>query len=415
MFQTQTVLDTQLAERQVREQFDRIDEICEKNTEKTMRAFWNHRVSQEMLQGTTGYGHDDRARDTLDAIWAEIFGAQDALVRHHFSSGTHTLATVLYAVLRPGDTMLTVSGRPYDTLLQTIGLSKDQPENAGSLIDFGIRYREISLRNDFSPDLEAIDRTLHEDGSIKMVYVQRSRGYTTRPALTIEQIESIVKTVNKRAVVMVDNCYGEFTETREPTDVGADLCAGSLIKNAGGGLALTGGYITGRRDLVELCAYRMTAVGLGKDCFPTLDQMRPMMQGLFMAPHTTAQALKCAVLAAKLFENAGFETAPKWDAKRSDIVQTLTFRDPKKLIRFCQGIQKGSPVDSYVYPEPYREDGYDDEVIMAAGTFVSGASVEISADGPLREPFVGYLQGGLTYHSGKLAIMTAYEEMRKED
>ena len=413
MFSSQTVSAASKAEEQVQEQFHEIDAICEKNTEKVMKAFWDHRVSQEMLYGTTGYGHDDRARDTLDAMWAQVFGAEDALVRHHFSSGTNTLATALYAVLRPGDTMLTVSGRPYDTLLQTIGLSKDQPKNAGSLKDFGIEYKEINLKDDYTPDYDAIDRELNADPSVKMVYVQRSRGYTTRPALTIDMIAQIVKAVNKRAIVMVDNCYGEFTETREPTDVGADLCAGSLIKNAGGGIALTGGYIAGRKDLVELAAYRMTAVGLGKDCFPTLDQMRPMMQGFFMAPHTTAQALKCAVLAAKMFENAGLETSPAWNANRSDIVQTVTFRDPGKLVRFCQGIQKGSPVDSYVYPEPYKEDGYDDQVIMAAGTFVSGASVEISADGPMREPYVGYLQGGLTYHSGKLAIMTAYEEMMK--
>ena len=414
MFSLMTRTAAALAEEQVREQFRIIDEICEQNTSKVMQAFWDHRVSQEMLYGTTGYGHDDRSRDTLDNMWAQVFGSEDALVRHHFSSGTQTLATALYAVLRPGDTMLTVTGRPYDTLLQTIGLSKDQPKNAGSLMDFGVNYKEINLKSDFTPDYAAIDRALQEDHTVKMVYIQRSRGYTTRPALTIDMIEQIVKTVNKRAIVMVDNCYGEFTETKEPTAVGADLCAGSLIKNAGGGIALTGGYIAGRKDLVELAAYRLTAVGLGKDCSPSLDQMRPMMQGFFMAPHTTAQALKCAVFAAKLFENAGFDTSPSFDAKRSDIVQTLTFRDPKKLVRFCQGIQKGSPVDSYVYPEPYREDGYDDDVIMAAGTFVSGASVEISADGPMREPYVGYLQGGLTYYSGKLAIMTAYEEMMKE-
>lgn len=414
MFTEQTRIAAEIAEKQVESRFRILEEIAEKNTERVMRAFWENRVSQEMLHGTTGYGHDDKARDTLDAMWAQIFGAEDAIVRHHFSSGTNTLATALYAVLRPGDTMLTVTGRPYDTLLQTIGLSKDQPVNAGSLKDFGIDYAEIKLKADYTPDYDAIDEALKRNPAVKMVYIQRSRGYTTRPALTIDMIAKIVKTVNKRAIVMVDNCYGEFTETREPTHVGADLCAGSLIKNAGGGIALTGGYIAGRKDLVELAAYRMTAVGLGKDCSPSLDQMRPMMQGLFMAPHTTLQAMKCAVFAAKLFENAGLETSPASDAERSDIVQTVTFRDPQKLIRFCQGIQKGSPIDSYVYPEPYREDGYDDEVIMAAGTFVSGASVEISADGPMREPYVGYLQGGLTYHSGKLAIMTAYEEMMKE-
>lgn len=412
MFTLDTRLATETAENQVQEQFRKIERIEEKNTQKVMEAFWDHRVSQATLYGTTGYGHDDKARDTLDAIWAQVLGAEDALVRHNFSSGTNTLATALFAVLRPGDTMLAVTGRPYDTLLQTIGLS-GAPGN-GSLADFGVKYEEINLLEDFSPNYDAIDTALNKDSSIKMVYVQRSRGYTTRPALTIDMIEKIVQVVKKRAIVMVDNCYGEFTETREPTDVGADLIAGSMIKNAGGGIALTGGYIAGRKDLVEKAAYRLTAVGLGKDCTPSLDQMRPLTMGLFLAPHTVAEAMKCAVFAAKLFENAGFETSPAFDAKRSDIVQTVTFRDPKKLIRFCQGIQKGSPVDSYVYPEPYLEDGYDDQVIMAAGTFVSGASIEISADGPMREPFVGYLQGGLTYSSGKLAIMSAYEEMTKE-
>ncbi len=411
MFTSETRIAAEQAEQAIQEQFALIDKISEKNTEKVMQAFWDHRVSQETLYGSTGYGHDDKARDTLDSIWAQIFGAEDALVRHNFSSGTNTLATALYAVLRPGDTMLTVTGIPYDTLLQTIGLTGTSGN--GSLADFGVKYRQIDLLEDFSPDYNTIDKVLQEDKTIKMVYIQRSRGYTTRPALTIAMIEKIVQTVNKRAIVMVDNCYGEFTELQEPTNVGADLCAGSLIKNAGGGIALTGGYITGRKDLVELAAYRLTAVGLGKDCTPTLDQMRPMLQGLFYAPHTTAQALKCAVFAAKLFENAGFETSPSFNEKRSDIVQTLTFHDAEKLIRFCQGIQKGSPIDAYVAPVPYAEDGYDDQVIMAAGTFVSGASVEISADGPMREPYVGYLQGGLTYPSGKIAILTAYEEMMK--
>ncbi len=412
MFTLDTRLAAELAENQVQKQFREIEKIEEKNTQKVMQAFWDHRVSQASLYGTTGYGHDDRARDTLDAMWAQVLGAEDALVRHNFSSGTNTLATALFAVLRPGDTMFAVTGRPYDTLLQTIGLSGTAGN--GSLADFGIKYRDINLLQDFSPDYEGIDTVLKSDPSVTMVYVQRSRGYTTRPALTIDMIKKIVEVVNKRAIVMVDNCYGEFTELQEPTEVGADLIAGSMIKNAGGGIALTGGYIAGRKDLVEKAAFRLTAVGLGKDCTPSLDQMRPLTMGLFYAPHTVAEAMKCAVFAAKLFENSGFETAPSFDAKRSDIVQTVTFRDPKKLVRFCQGIQKGSPVDSYVYPEPYLEDGYDDQVIMAAGTFVSGASIEISADGPMREPFVGYLQGGLTYPSGKMAIMTAYEEMMKE-
>lgn len=412
MFTLETKLAAETAEQQIQEQFRNIEALEEKNTQKVMQAFWDHRVSQATLYGTTGYGHDDKARDTLDAIWAQIFEAEDALVRHNFSSGTNTLATALFSVLRPDDTMLAVTGRPYDTLLQTIGLSGTAGN--GSLADFGVKYKEINLLEDYSPDYDAIDRALQVDSSIKMVYIQRSRGYTTRPALTIDTIEKIIKTVNKRAIVMVDNCYGEFTEDREPTQVGADLIAGSMIKNAGGGIALTGGYIAGRKDLVEKAAFRLTAVGLGKDCTPTLDQMRPLLMGLFMAPHTVAQAMKCAVFAAKLFGNAGFETSPAFDAKRSDIVQTVTFRDPNKLVRFCQGIQKGSPVDSFVYPEPYLEDGYDDQVIMAAGTFVSGASIEISADGPMRDPFVGYLQGGLTYSSGKMAIMSAYEEMMKD-
>lgn len=413
MFSQSILSAAETAQRQVREQFETIDKIAEYNTQKVLQAFWDHRVSQEMLHGTTGYGHDDRARDTLDAMWAQIFGCEDALVRQNFTSGTHTLATGLFAVLRPGDTLLTVTDAPYDTLSQTVGLT-GTPGN-GSLTDFGIRYRQIDLQSDFTPDFAAIDTALNEDPGIKMVYIQRSRGYTLRPALTVDTIAEIVRTVRKRAIVMVDNCYGEFTETREPTDVGADLVAGSLIKNAGGGIAQTGGYLAGRADLIEKAAYRLTAVGLGKDCTPTLDQMRPMMQGLFFAPHTTAQALKCAVFAARLFENAGYDTSPAFDAPRSDIVQTVTFRDPERLVAFCRGIQKGAPIDSFVTPIPYAEDGYEDQVVMAAGSFTSGASIEISADGPLREPYVGYLQGGLTWESGKIAVMTALEALMKEE
>ena len=410
IFQTETLQAALAAEQAVEKCFRDIDRISQYNTQKVLEAFWDHRVSEAMLHGTTGYGYDDKGRDTLDSIYAQIFGAEDALVRHHFISGTHTLSTALFGVLRPGDILLSATGTPYDTLAETIGLTGTSGN--GSLADYGIRYQQLELTEN-GVNLSAVDHALRNDPAIKMVFVQRSRGYTCRPALSMKQIGEICKIVAGRAIVMVDNCYGEFTEEKEPTQMGADLIAGSLIKNPGGGLARTGGYIAGRKDLVEKAAYRLTAVGIGKECGASLDELRLMYQGLFLAPHTVAQAMKTAVFAAQLFQNAGYEVSPLPEAPRYDLIQQLTFHDPEVMKAFCRGIQKGSPVDSYVTPEAWDMPGYEDQVIMAAGTFVSGASIELSADGPMRPPYTAYMQGGLTYASGKLALMVAYEEMKK--
>lgn len=394
--------------------FQEIDRICQANTERVLRAFNNNKVSEAMLHGTTGYGYDDRGRDVLDNIFAEVFEAEDALVRHTFVSGTHTLSTALFGVLRPGDTILSVTGQPYDTLCETFGIT-GKPGN-GSLKDFGVKYKEIDLNDDGSPQIELMKEMIRQDESIKLVFMQRSRGYTSRKTLSIEDIESVV--VNAKSVrdviVFTDNCYGEFVREKEPTAVGVDLMAGSLIKNPGGGLARTGGYICGRKDLVELCAYRLTAVGIGKECGATLDELRVMFQGFFTAPHTVAQALKTAVYAAKKLEELGFEVSPHFDERREDIIQTVTFGNPDDLLAFCKGIQHGSPVDSFVTPEPWAMPGYDCDVIMAAGGFISGASIELSADAPVRPPYIAYMQGGLTFESGKIAVDTALKYIARK-
>jgi len=387
--------------------FENIDRVCQINTERVLASFKNNRVSEAMLHGTTGYGYDDRGRDVLDAVFAEVFGAEDALVRHTFVSGTHTLSTALFGVLRPGDTILSVTGQPYDTLCETFGIT-GQAGN-GSLKDFGVNYKEIDLDENGCPKIELMKKMIEEDKSIKLVFMQRSRGYTARKTLTIEEIESVVKAAKsvRDVIVFTDNCYGEFVREKEPTAVGVDLMAGSLIKNPGGGLARTGGYICGRKDLVELCAYRLTAVGIGKECGATLDELRVMFQGFFMAPHIVAQALKTAVYAAKKMADAGFTVSPLADEQREDIIQTVTFGNEEDLLAFCRGIQHGSPVDSFVTPEPWAMPGYDCDVVMAAGGFISGSSIELSADAPVKDPYIAYMQGGLTFESGKVAVDTA--------
>jgi len=387
--------------------FENIDRVCQINTERVLASFKNNRVSEAMLHGTTGYGYDDSGRDVLDAVFAEVFGAEDALVRHTFVSGTHTLSTALFGVLRPGDTILSVTGQPYDTLCETFGIT-GQAGN-GSLKDFGVNYKEIDLDENGSPKIELMKKMIEEDKSIKLVFMQRSRGYTARKTLTIEEIESVVKAAKsvRDVIVFTDNCYGEFVREKEPTAVGVDLMAGSLIKNPGGGLARTGGYICGRKDLVELCAYRLTAVGIGKECGATLDELRVMFQGFFMAPHIVAQALKTAVYAAKKMADAGFTVSPLADEQREDIIQTVTFGNEEDLLAFCRGIQHGSPVDSFVTPEPWAMPGYDCDVVMAAGGFISGSSIELSADAPVKDPYIAYMQGGLTFESGKVAVDTA--------
>ncbi len=387
--------------------FENIDRICQINTERVLASFKNNKVSEAMLHGTTGYGYDDRGRDVLDAVFAEVFGAEDALVRHTFVSGTHTLSTALFGVLRPGDTILSVTGQPYDTLCETFGIT-GEPGN-GSLKDFGVNYKEIDLDENGCPKIELMKKMIEEDKSIKLVFMQRSRGYTARKTLTIEEIESVVKAAKsiRDVIIFTDNCYGEFVREKEPTAVGVDLMAGSLIKNPGGGLARTGGYICGRKDLVELCAYRLTAVGIGKECGATLDELRVMFQGFFMAPHIVAQALKTAVYAAQKMADAGFTVSPLADEQREDIIQTVTFGNAEDLLAFCRGIQHGSPVDSFVTPEPWAMPGYDCDVVMAAGGFISGSSIELSADAPVKEPYIAYMQGGLTFESGKVAVDTA--------
>lgn len=397
-----------IALKKASEQFKKIDEITEYNQLKVLSAFINNGVSESHFVSTTGYGYGDRGRDTLDKIWAEVFGAEDALVRHNFTCGTHTLATALFGVLRPGDKMLSVTGTPYDTIHNVIGISGS---GMGSLKEFGVAYDEVSLKDD-RLDYEAIEKAVDE--SVTMVYIQRSRGYELRPSLLIEEIERVVKIAKKKnpsVIVMVDNCYGEFVQKKEPCDVGADLCAGSLIKNAGGGIASTGGYIAGRHDLVEKCAYRLTTPGLGKEVGATLGHNRELYMGLFYAPHTVGEALKSAVYISALFSDFGFKTTPAYDAERGDIVQSLGLENEERLVAFCKGIQSGSPIDSYLSPEPWDMPGYDSKVVMAAGAFTMGSSIELSADAPIREPFYAWIQGGLTFHSAKICAMLAAQQM----
>ncbi len=389
-------------------QFEKIEDIAEYNQQKVISAFIKHGVSESHFVPTTGYGYGDRGRETLDKIWADVFGAEDALVRHNFTCGTHTLATALFGVLRPGDKMLCVTGTPYDTIHNVIGIKGSE---MGSLKDFGVAYDEIPLK-DGRLYYDAIEAAVDE--SVTMVYIQRSRGYELRPSLVISEIEKLVKIAkakNPNVIVMVDNCYGEFVEKLEPTNVGADLIAGSLIKNAGGGIATTGGYIAGRHDLVEKCAYRLTTPGLGKEVGATLGMNRELYMGLFYAPHTVGEALKSAIYIAALFGGFGYKTTPAFDAERGDIVQSLGLENPESLVAFCQGIQSGSPIDSFVSPEPWDMPGYESQVVMAAGAFTMGSSIELSADAPIREPYYAWIQGGLTFHSAKLCAMLAAQKM----
>ena len=398
------------AEKAISDKFKELEEISEINQLKVMRAFSDNRVSERHFMPTTGYGYDDDGRDTLDKIYAQVFGAEDALVRHNWVNGSHTLATMLYGVLRPGDTLLAITGKPYDTLEEVIGIAGK--EGNGSLKDFGINYEQIDLV-DGEIDYNSVKRSL-QSKKIRAVMIQRSKGYGWRPTYSAEkigEIVSFVKDISPETICMVDNCYGEFADIKEPTDFGADLIAGSLIKNPGGGIAPTGGYIAGRRDLIELCSYRMTCVGIGRECGATLGFNRQAYQGLFMAPHTVLQAMKAATLCASVFSILGYETDPKPHDGRHDIIQSVKFGDKDKMIAFIQGIQKGAPVDSFVVPEPWDMPGYQDQVIMAAGAFVQGSSIELSADAPLREPYIAYMQGGLTYESAKLGITVAVDNI----
>ncbi len=390
--------------------FERIEDISRYNQHKMLAAFINNGVSEMHLGASTGYGYGDAGRDKLEAVFAEAVGAEDSLIRHNFVSGTHTLTVMLFGILRPGDSMLCLTGRPYDTLIGVLGI--DGPTE-GSLADFGVGYNQVELDDKGEPDIEAIKTALRSK-HYKVAYIQRSRGYSLRPSLTVEKIGELCRAVKESSpdtLILVDNCYGEFVEKREPLSVGADLIAGSLIKNPGGGIAPTGGYIAGRRDLVELCGYRLTAPGVGKEVGASLGHNRELYMGLFAAPHTVGEALKSAVFAAALFGLLGYEATPAFDAERADIIESVLLRTPEALVAFCQGMQKGAPVDSFVVPEPSPMPGYDDKVIMAAGTFTLGASIELSADAPLREPFAAWLQGGLNFASAQAGILLAAQSM----
>ena len=397
------------AERALVAQFQHIDEVAFLNTQKVMDAFRTHRVSDSCFQSTSGYGYDDRGREVLEEVWADVMGAEAAVVRQTIISGTHALSIGLFGILRPGDVMYSVAGKPYDTLEEVIGIS-GTPGN-GSLRDFGVDYEQTDLNPDGTFNFDEIEDKLRALGArAKMVFVQRSKGYLNRKTLSVDEIGELVKfvkNISPETYVVVDNCYGEFVETKEPCAVGADLVIGSLIKNPGGGMAETGGYLAGTRRAVELVSYRMTSVGIGAEAGATLGQNKSMFKGLFYAPHTTAQALKTAHLAAYMFEKLGYVVEPRWDEERHDIIQSVIMGSAEGLCAFCRGIQAGSPVDAFVTPEPWAMPGYGDQVIMAAGTFVQGSSIELSADGPLRAPYTAFFQGGLTYESGRIGIMSA--------
>ncbi len=401
------------AQERIKGRFKDIDAVAEVNTRRVMEAFQDNRVAEACFAGTTGYGYDDLGRETLDKIYAQLFGTEAALVRIGFVNGTHALCAAMFALVKPGDTILAATGIPYDTLRTAIGINGAQH---GSLKFYGVDYAQVDMTAAGEPDYEAIAKAA-SDPKVSAVMVQRSRGYEDRKALSVEEIGRIcrcVKEVNPAAKIMVDNCYGEFTDTLEPSHVGADIIAGSLIKNPGGGLAPTGGYIAGTRELVDRAAMRLTTPGIGGECGSTLGNNRLLFQGLFMAPHVVAQALKTAVFCAAMMEELGLESSPGVEEKRSDIIQMVKLGSPENMKRFCLGIQAGAPVDSYVTPEPWPMPGYDCPVIMAAGSFVQGSYVKLSADGPIREPYTVYMQGGLTYESGKLGIMMAVSAMLED-
>lgn len=396
-------------EAQLADKFRQIDKIAAKNTQKVMAAFQDNRVSEACFAGTTGYGYDDLGREVLDKVYAQVFRTESALVRIGFVNGTHALSAALFAMLKPGDTLLSVTGLPYDTLRNAIGIEGDCH---GSLKFYGINYKQVDLKNG-EPDLDAI-KTAVSESSVSAVLIQRSRGYENRKALSAEEIGEIcaaIRSVSPLVKIMVDNCYGEFTGEHEPTEYGVDLMAGSLIKNPGGGLAPTGGYIVGKKELVDNAAMRLTTPGIGGECGATMGNSRLLFQGLFMAPHIVAQAVKTAVFCSAMMKAIGFESSPAPEDDRNDIIQMVTLKDPENMKKFCRGIQEGAPVDSYVTPEPWQMPGYNVPVIMAAGAFIQGSSIELSADGPMREPYTLYVQGGITYESGKLGIMMAVSEM----
>lgn len=399
-------------EKEIEPIFKRIEKICQINSKKVLTAFQECNLQEAHLNSSTGYGIDEPGRNKIEEIYSHIFKAEDSLVRTQLISGTHALAVTLSALLRPGDTMLSITGEPYDTLQTVIGIGKE--ESNSSLKSFGIKYEQIDLvENEFNlPKIQ--ERLAKKD--IKLVEIQRSRGYSTRKSLNIEKIEEAIKAirdVNKEVIIMVDNCYGEFVQEKEPIEVGADVAVGSLMKNLGAGIATSGAYIVGKKELIELCAERLTSPGIGKEIGPSLNQNPLLIKGLFFAPSVVASSVKTAVFASRILEKLGYQVDPKYDELRADIVQTISLGTEENLVKFCQGIQMGSPIDSNVIPFPSEMGGYEDKVIMAAGTFTQGSTIELSCDGPIREPFIAYMQGGLTYEYGKLGVLKAIEHMKK--
>ena len=405
----ETINLIQKCEAEVQDEFEKINEICEYNSLKVLKAFHDNNLSEVHFGETTGYGYDDIGRDVIERIYSQIFGVEDSLVRGQFISASHALNVTLFGLLRPNDTLLSICGKPYDTLDEVIGIK----ENPSSLKSFGIKYEQIDLENnDFNYE-EITKRVSKND--IKVIEIQRSRGYSLRKSITLDKIEKVIKEirkVNNTAIIMIDNCYGEFTNKIEPSNIGADILVGSLIKNLGGGIAPNGAYVVGRKELIELVAERLTLPGEGKEVGPTLGMNKKILQGLFFAPSVVASSLKTAVLTSKVMEELGYSAEPKYNEPRTDIVQTIKFGDKEKLIKYCQGIQMGSPVDSNSIPVPGDMPGYDDQVIMAAGAFTQGSSIELSCDAPLREPFLAFQQGGLTYEYGKLGLMKAVENIK---
>ena len=394
----------------IKPEIEKIDNICTKNSIKVIKAFQESDLQEQHFNTSTGYGIDEPGRDKIEEIYSKIFKAEDSLVRAQFISGTHALSVTLSALLRPGDTMISITGAPYDTLQTVIGIGKE--ESPSSLKAYGIKYEQIELiNNDF--DINTIKNRLSK-GNVKLIEIQRSRGYSTRKSLTIEKIENVIKEirkVNKDVIIMVDNCYGEFVQDREPIEVGANIAVGSLMKNLGAGIATSGAYIVGKKDLIELCAERLTAPGIGKEIGPSLNQNTLLLKGLFFAPQVVASSLKTAIFSSCILEKLGYEVDPKYNEERADIVQTILLKTEENLVKFCQGIQKGSPIDSNVTPIPSNMGGYDDKIIMAAGTFTEGSTIELSCDGPIRSPYIAYMQGGLTYDYGRYGVLKAIKEM----
>ncbi|KGE17345.1 aminotransferase class I/II-fold pyridoxal phosphate-dependent enzyme [Paenibacillus wynnii] len=410
VFAEDLIQAAEAAEIEIESAVNQLNRIVDQNQWKVIEAFQKHQVSDFHFAGSTGYAYNDRGREVLELVYADVFGAEAALVRPHFASGTHTISTALFGVLRPGDELLYITGRPYDTLHKVVGKPGD---GTGSLADFGISYREVALTDDGKVDWDEVSLAIHS--KTKVIGIQRSRGYDWRSSFTVSEIGEMtnkVKALKADVIVFVDNCYGEFTEELEPPQVGADLVAGSLIKNPGGGIAETGGYICGKKELVELAAYRLTAPGIGGEVGAMLGTTRGIYQGLFMAPHTVGQAVKGSIFAASVFGRCGFRTRPAWNDYRTDLIQAVAFDGPEHLIAFVQGIQRAAAVDSHVVPEPWDMPGYEHPVIMAAGTFIQGGSLELSADAPIRAPYIGYMQGGLTYSHVKYGVLMALQTMR---